>query len=258
MVPFFFCKFSASLSSWFLFLKMQRRKLAEKNQATEFLKLIFVICYFEKLIWRIWTVEYLWSRNVEWGIWKSDFWKLMIRKLWYLFSQVFFVGFFSAFFSSIFYFKNGEESWRRNHKRKSAPEKYKATTLLPVPVCSGSFYVSFWLIEKKYHILNSGTSLWKWEPYVEKRNHFYMWNCRTIYWKQVPSVEKRNHFSKTGTIKGTENILKRFCKEFRCRKWFPFSTYWCDEWLEIFSALILWFTFSHGYIFVVLLFMTQK
>lgn len=61
-----------------------------------------------------------------------------------------------------------------------------------------------------------------------------MWNCRTIYWKQVPSVEKRYHFPKIGTIKGAEIILKRFCTEFWFRKWFPFSTYWSSDWLEIF------------------------
>ena len=145
-----------------------------------------------------------------------------------------FLGSFSASFSSIFCFKKKEESWRRNHKRKSAPEKYKATTLLPVPVCSGSFYVSFWLIEKKNHILNSGTSLWKQEPYVEKRNHFYMWKYGTIYWKEVPSVEKRNHFYKIGPIKEAEIILKQLCTEFRYWKWFPFSTYWSSNGLEIF------------------------
>ena len=110
------------------------------------------------------------------------------------FSRLFFSALFPLPFLLFFILKRKKKAGGENHKRKSAPEKYKATTLPPVPVCSGAFYVPFWLIEKKNHILNSGTSLWKWEPYVEKRNHFYMWKYGTIYWKQVPSVEKRYHF----------------------------------------------------------------
>lgn len=84
-----------------------------------------------------------------------------------------------------------------------------------------------------------------------------MWKSGTIHWKQVPSVEKRYHFYTKGAIKGAENILKGFYKEFRCRKWFPFSTYWCDEWLEIFFCFDFMVHFFAQLYFFVLFFLWE-
>lgn len=133
----------------FLFFKIQRRKLADKNLDHR----IFEIDFYDLLFWKIDLVDLdlliLKSRNAATIIWKLDFKKLnlagrmcvrpkwWIRKmgLWFLkidgteimlpvFAGVFlsasFVGSFSRlffrslFFFGIFYFKNGEESWRRN------------------------------------------------------------------------------------------------------------------------------------------------
>ena len=51
-----------------------------------------------------------WMRNLEIRFLKIDGTEIMVP----VFTCIFFVGFFSASFSSIYYFKNSEESWRRN------------------------------------------------------------------------------------------------------------------------------------------------
>lgn len=76
MVPFFFCSFSASLSSWFWNKKFREENWRIKIWTTEFLKLIFVICYFGKIDLPDLDLLILKSRNDGTVIWKLDFKKL--------------------------------------------------------------------------------------------------------------------------------------------------------------------------------------
>lgn len=128
MVPFFFCSFSASLSSWFLFFKIQRRKLADKKSSHRIFEIDFCDLLYEKIELADLDLLILKSRNDGTVIWKLDFKKLDLdgwmcvkpkwwirkmglwflkidgRKLWYLFSHVYFVGSFSRLFFRFLFF----------------------------------------------------------------------------------------------------------------------------------------------------------
>ena len=143
------------------------------------------------------------------------------------------------------------------HKTKMRTRKIHSPSSF---TSSGMFWIllcTFLISRKEEPFFNSGSSLWKWEPYVEKRNHSILLKSGTIYWKEVPSVEKRNHFYKIGPIKEAEIILKRLCTEFRFWKWFPFSTYWSGNGLEIFFCFDFMVLFFAWVIFFVLFFLWE-